>query len=301
MVTILMPTMAAFRGDVETVLSILEKKVGNQNQIGLEIIGKADHFKNPEHLEKIVTNINELAKGAYISVHGFSGIDVYESGLADMRTEASGGKLIDTYMDIAKKTNAKYVHVHSAAGYQGLKNKPKNLVEEQQKIRRTLLSRMGDETISLGIENLPSPSAGDFKKYMESPKEMWCDCVETIDDCLNIVKDSDLKITLDTCHYACRIPKENIEIISVVKKLGEHAGYFHLSDVKGFYIPHKSVWKEGIIPGQGRIGEKNFKDFIKYIKENFLNAKLCIETDNADFKKMDESAKAIEKIVRWLE
>jgi len=89
-------------------------------------------------------------------------------------------------------------------------------------------------------------------------------------------------------------------IINPAKKLGEHAGYFHLSDASGFWIPYQSVWKEGVVPGKGRIGEENFKKFINYVKENHPDAKLCIEANNTDFSKLDESAESIRRVVNWL-
>lgn len=292
-----MPTMAAKRNDVETVLSVLEREVGKEHKIGLEIIGLARHFQNPESIAEIVKNINELAKGAYVSVHGFSGMAVYESGLADMRSEESGGKLLDIYLDIANKTNAQYVHVHSGAGYKGITNAPKNKSADLQKIKNVMLARANKTSIPVGIENLPAPSMGDMEK---DPDQIWCDEVESIDDCLDVVKGTNMKVTFDTCHHACGLNGQNIDVVEPAMNLGKHAGYFHLSDVDGNWVPYESIWTEGVVPGKGRIGEQNFMRFIKYIKSNHPDAKLCIEANNKDFSKLDESAESIKRVVNWL-
>lgn len=296
MLKIIVPTMAANSKDVELMLYLLERTVPKNYEIGLEIIGKADHFKKPEDMAKIVENITKLAKGAYLSVHGFSGLAVYESGLADMTKEESGGKLLDAYSDIADKTRANYVHVHSGAGYKGINNAPKDRKGELNKIRNILLSRASRSKIPIGIENLPSPSMGDMET---DPVQIWCDTVASIDDCLDIVKDSNLKITFDTCHYASDKEGE-IDLVTSLQKLGAYTDYLHISDIQGRWIPYQSVWQEGVMPGQGRIGEEQFKRFFQYIKENYSDAGLCIEVTNQDFKNPLETEESIKKVLGWL-
>lgn len=289
--------MAAKSKDVELMLNLLEKTVPKKYESGLEIIGKADHFKNPEEIAKIVENITGLAKGAYLSVHGFSGLEVYESGLADMREEKSGGKLLDTYLDIADKIGANYIHIHSGAGYKGINKALKDKKEELNKIRNILLSRASKSKVPIGIENLPSPSMGDVEKDHD---QIWCDGVESIDDCLEIVEGTNLKVTFDTCHYASDKEGE-IDLVAPLQKLGAYAVYLHISDMQGRWVPHQSVWTEGVIPGQGRIGEEQFKKFFQYIKENCPDVGLCIEVANPDFKNPVETEIAVKQILKWLQ
>ena len=93
MTTIYLPTFAYFKKDIETVLGILEKNVDkNKFEIGLEIGGKPEHFLNKEGIERIVENMNSVAKGVQVTVHGFSGKAIYEidekdSHIADMSRE----------------------------------------------------------------------------------------------------------------------------------------------------------------------------------------------------------------------
>jgi len=299
MVTILMPTMAAFRGDIETAIGVLENNAG-EHQIGLEIIGLKNHFTDPKNVDKIITNINEVAGGGYVSVHGIIGAGIYEERFGDMRLEKKGGRLLDTYMKVAKKTGAQYVHVHGAAGYKGVQNRPEDISEQHKKIRETLLSHLGTGEIPLGIENLPSPSAGDYKG---PPGEVWCDCVETVEDCMKVVRGTSLEIAFDTCHYAAGRDEEETNLVSPVTKLRKRVNHFHISDVKGYWKPEdeKAVWKEGVIPGEGRIGEENFRALMQYLRDKNPSARLCVEVENKNLKTLDEGKETIKRVVRWLE
>ncbi len=140
MITIYLPTFAAYKNDVETMLDILEKNVDQSKfGIGLEIVGKPEHFLSQEGIEKIAENINSVARGVKSTVHGFSGIDIYEIGgkeshIADMsRTE--GKKLLENYIGLAKEIGSHYVHVHGAAGYRGIRI-PKDKKEKLENIRK---------------------------------------------------------------------------------------------------------------------------------------------------------------------
>lgn len=76
MIKVLLPSMAAFKGNLETMRGLLEKVVPKEYGIGLEVIGKVEHFQDSESLGKIADNVHSLAKGAHIIIHGFSGLTV---------------------------------------------------------------------------------------------------------------------------------------------------------------------------------------------------------------------------------
>jgi len=118
MKTIYVPTFAAFNTDVKTMFKLLDEEVLKKHpekfQIGLEISGTSEHFTNQEHLEAIVDNIKTIAGGVKTIIHGFSGIEIYTQGIADM-SEDVGIKLLNDYVKLGKKLKSKYVHVHGAA------------------------------------------------------------------------------------------------------------------------------------------------------------------------------------------
>lgn len=314
MATIYLPTMAANRGDVETTFGLLEKTLkGTRHKPGLEVIGMAKHFKDKEAIAKTtadtVKNIKEIAKGADTAVHGFSGLAVYESGLGDMRTQ-SGRDLLTAYCDIAEKLGSKYVHVHSGAGHKGTNYTQEQLKDDRRKVRGTLLPFTAEIrgnlfpsaaiNYVLGIENLPSPAAGDLSNDSE---KVWRDCTESIEDCIEITDGEmngiQLAMTFDTCHYACD-KKGEIDLIAPVKKIGTRLAHVHVSDVEGEFIPGQSVWKEGRIPGEGRIGNEAFKKFFRYIRENHPNVGIEVEVYNDDFKNPKESEESIKRVLNWL-
>ncbi len=319
MVKILLPVMAAFKDDVETMFSLLERTVGNKHEIGVELIGKHEHFHGPEKeefLERIVENINSIAEGSYIVVHGFSGLPVYREGIADMRTDV-GKELLSTYLLLGEKVKAPYIHVHTAAGYRGEEKSPeekeKAAIEIQQNLMRTYMGH-GDTVrrcnaqynheMMVGIENLPTPSTGDL---VLSPNDVFRDYVETLEECCKVVKSTTFKITLDTCHYAADKEGE-INLRDAITEIDEHTemlsdrylAYLHISDVSGFWKPNQELWTEGVIPGEGRIGDKAFKEFFDYVKINFPDIGICIEVANKDFKNPRESEESIKKVLSWL-
>jgi|GEM_PF-4369952 len=297
---IVLPTMAVDKEDVNIMLGLLERLVGGRYEIGLEIIGKPVHFQEEGYLKQIGDNIRSVAQGAFLVIHGFSGIQVYESGIADMRTEI-GRALLITYLELAKDIGANYIHIHSSAGYKGDRLSRKSIlkVEAMDKIRVNMISASGlvEAGCPVGIENLPTPSMGDVEK---DPHKIWRDCVDSLEDCIYIVRGTDLKITLDTCHYAIN-QKGRIDLIKPVKRLSQHLWHFHISDTKGYWIPNRSLWQEGVVPGNGRIGEESFKELFSYLKENHPDISLCIEVFNKDYRDPVETEESIRRILGWLE
>jgi len=294
MTRIFLPTMAAKKSDIEGMLRLLERTAGKD--IGLEIIGVAGHFQDGEVVKEIISNVNSVAKGVPTIVHGFSGLDVYKLGTADMRTDAGKGTL-NTYLDIAKHVGSHYVHVHGAAGYKGKQKTREEKIPELRAIRRNLLSCLQNATCPIGIENLPTPSAGD---YDANPETVWRDCAESIGDCLEVVDGTNLRITFDTCHYATDRREEEIDLIAPLKRLGDKCRYLHVSDVVGFCEQPNSVWTEGVVPGEGRIGNDSFEKLFRYIRENRPNIEICVEVANKDFKNPVESEETIKRIRNWL-
>ncbi len=294
MVKILLPTMAAFKGDVETMFGLLERTVGRRHQIGLEIIGKLEHFQNEESLGKMKDNLCAVAKGAHLVVHGFSGLAVYENGVGDMRNE-NGVRLLENYLRVGEDVGAKYVHVHSGAGYKGTISE-RARQEGLDKVKHNLVECGRKTSIPIGIENLPDPLMGDIEK---DPEKMWLDCVESIEDCLHVVSGTSVGVTLDTCHYACN-RKGEIDLVEPVEQLGGYFSYLHVSDVSGFYVPNQSLWQEGFTAGDGQIGKESFKNFFRYIREKHPEIGLCVEVNNRDFKNPAESEESLKRVLAWL-
>lgn len=294
MVKIFLPTMAANINDVRTMMDLLEKTVAGKYPIGLEIIGKPEHFQKEEYLNQIKENM--MSFSGEIVVHGFSFIQVYESGLANMSTKV-GKQLLDTYVALADDIGATYVHVHGGAGYK-ISISDKQSREELEKIRNNLLSVFRTD-IKIGVENVPTPSMGDVEK---NPTEVWHDCLESLSDCLIVVHNTGLKITYDTCHYAAGLQEDGeIDLITPLEDLKQYLHHLHISDVVGHWVPNKSTWTESIIPGNGRIGKKSFENFFSWIKGNCPDIGICVEVVNADFKNPVESEESIKRILKWLE
>lgn len=298
MVTIYLPTFAAFKDDVKNVFSLIEKEILKKYQgkinAGLEIYGKPEHFSTRENLEKMVENVKTTAGNIKTIVHGIVG-DIYPLGIVDMRKDAGKNVLI-FYIDLGQMLKSEYVHTHGGAGYIGIKipeDKQQGLREIKDNYLECLKRSKG---IPLGIENAPNPSGGDTD---DNPKTVWSDYVQGIEDCMQIVKDTSLKITFDTAHYGSD-KFGDIDLINPLKTIGKYLGHIHLGDYASPWIPNKSKFLEGIVPGEGRIGKDEFKRFFEYIKENYSDIGVGIEIINENYKELTETKKCLNLICPWL-
>ena len=294
--TFYLPVWASRPTDIAVMAKILEKYVPKGSR-GLKVIGSAEDFTTQEGLETVRENMKPYVDSFKIAIHGFSGLAVYTEGLADLTKEA-GKNLLDTYIKLGETLNAAYIHLHAAAGYNG--NSPclfyTNLDEAKELVRRTLIGGQNSTHIPIGIENLPTPSAGDFDT---DPHTVWRDYVESVEDCLDVVRNTNLKVTFDTCHYACGI--EEIDLVAGARALGEHLNFLHISDVGGFWDPYESLWTEGLVPGEGRIGDEQFEKFFDYIREEHSDISICIEVSNKDKTNPKQTIDSLVKVRNWLE
>ncbi len=296
MVKIILPTMAAYKEDLEIMLNLLERTVKGKHDIGLEIKGKPEHFLEQRYLDSIRENMAGVPQEVYRVVHGFSGIEVYESGIGDLSND-KGRAHLETLVRLGKDVGAYYINVHGGAGYQG---KPLHVkrIERLLSIRRNMLECMEALVAGceLGIELLPSPSMGDMEK---DPEKVLHDCAESAIDCLYVAA-RNIKITLDTAHYAAN-RKGEIGLVGIAHyALGKKLGHIHANDVSGFWVPGESVWTEGVIPGDGNIGKKSFGRFFEYIIQAHPHIGINVEVHNTDFNNPAESEKSIKRVMNWL-
>jgi len=277
MATIYLPCFAANEKDVENMVGILKNAQQKYDgfEVGLEIGGRAGHFTTEEGLGKIVDNIKNKAGEMPVVVHGFSGLDVYEldgrqSHLADM-SRAEGAGLLDTYIDLAENIGSHYVHVHGGVGYRG-GNTPEEKKEVLRRVRENLLrglEKASEKRINIGIENLPSPSCCDFET---NPDMVWRDYFEGIADVLSVVGETDLKATFDTSHYA--LNKKNFDLVEGAKKLGRYLYHIHIGDIQGFW-GNGGLSYDGVIPGDGGIGNKRFADGYSLDQLKFISRSMA--------------------------
>ncbi len=130
------------------------------------------------------------------------------------------------------------------------------------------------------------------------PEKVWSDYVEEIGDVLDIVKETNLKATFDTAHFA--LNKKDFDLIEGVKAFGDYLYHLHVCDIKGYWIPKKSLCQDGVIPGRGEIGERKFKEFFKYIANEYPNIGVVAEARVSDFKNPFEFKESVKKICEWI-
>ncbi len=299
--TIYVPTFAFWKPDIETRLKLLEDEIFNKEEykgkfdIGLEIGGLAKHFASQEPIDQIYENIQSIASGVKTVVHGFAGLEVYTAGIADMSDDV-GKKLLERYIDLGKRLNSSYVHVHGSAGFQGIKE-PANKPERLQRIRNNLLYGLSiSDGIPIGIENLPSPSACDFD---DNPEKVWSDCVEQPEDVLSVIQNTPLKFTFDTAHYGIN-RGGYVDLTKPVKMLKDNLYHLHVVDCLHYWIPNISKAIDGPVPGEGRMGRETFENFFEYIRESHPDLGVCIEVRNIYEKNPEQTREGVRRVLRWL-
>ena len=158
------------------------------------------------------------------------------------------------------------------------------------------LHKLDKHSIILGIENIPYPAMGhaffSIKDMLYDP--IFADPLELYD----FTKEKNFKITFDTRHWGTlNIP---ISLLNIFKKIEDQVCLIHLSDVYGKWLDKTCIYKQGVIPGQGNLGEKNFQSFLSYLKNCPKKIGMTLEIEDQDLKNPKQSQQALETVLNWL-
>lgn len=275
--------------------------------IGLEILLEMDYLFNRDILERIITNVEGLPKSMVLSVHG--PIELKKGSHRNFfQSEEGFSNLIKT-VQFALLINAESIniHAHRFLSYEALKK-----AREDQKIpalkRESILKVKADlirlrERVSflpkIYVENVPYCLTVD--NILNPEEALYELCFVDPQDFLKIIDpDKNIFATIDVDHLAQVY--DSSQLLSKIQKIGRGLGQIHFSDVGTLWQPFISLVEEGLIPGDGRIGERIFREllgyFIDYSRTQELN--IVIEVHDRDYTELKESKIALRKVARWL-
>jgi len=318
MATIMVPVMAAFERDLLTNLKLLEEIVKPAgHEIGLGVIGKPSHFLEQEQRAKMIGNLNKYAKGLKIASHQWSGNVIYDPSpgnlaFSDLRTER-GRKVINCGVDFAveaintgivPENQEVYVHTHGGDIYFGKRMPENELQYDRALIRQNLVDASNrNPRVIIGLENLPHFPNSDDPELINFPEKIGRSVFECLGDYKEAVEGTKLKLTFDTAHYGYEFPiGDKIDLVSAIDIFGEHLRHVHISDAKGYWAPYVSIAGDGLVPGQGKIGEEEFIRFFRHLRNNYDLSKVSIEAEvqDADYQNPKNRRETLKRIVKWL-
>ncbi len=329
MVYILTPVRAVFEDDIKTRENLLEKTVGGNYPVGFEIVfigGVEGDLSSPD---KICRNLEKFSSNPnfYLSVHSPCERDDYTKKQTDLTT-GEGLETLAKVLDLAQKINARLVNVHSENFHLGKDLLKRSIsFEEKRSLQDRLVKGLVQVKGVVGyegvvtIENMPYPLMGDDPQFSLSSDMPFDPIINTAQDILYFSKE--IGICIDTCHYGISqkifnsfieqdlsleelkqrgylgITSEDLQqqpsLTELSGLLGDSLQCVHLSDFEGIWVPEKSFFKEGLVPGEGEY-EGEIREFVELISNKPIPVN--VEVGDNDFKNPAESERAIKHLLK---
>ena len=296
------PCLASKLSAVETRIELL-KMVGEQFPVGFEVVGPITDFTDPTQCDAIKVNLAKARESGVSKILIHAPVNVRENPKSD-RTNLSSPEslaLMRTVLDLASQVDANTITAHAEIFHSAAQMN--NLTDAKRERLKELVAEnlekldLENQPANLAIENMPYPLTGDlfscqadmvFDPLFTDPFELY-----------EFTQQGSAKITLDTCHWATL--NSPISLLNMFKRIENRVVNIHLNDALGLWIDGTSRFKEGLIPGDGNLGEEQFRRFLSYLKTCERQFTLTLEVSDQDFKKIEESKETLKRVLAWLE
>ncbi len=311
MIRLMTPCRPCKKEQLEASLSLLEAYVGDRYPVGIEIVGPWNDFFDPKIIKEIKRSLQDLPSSFFLSLHA-----PFEGKISSKRNffnSKQGFCNLLSVMRLADELGVDLVNLHSSmllsyASLSKIGSKKKNGMEiYRKKATDKVLAGLTDVRFLLGkacgqkicVENVPYAWGGN--SILDSKRMIYEACFVEPEDFLQIINPkANIFATIDVCHLA--MVYDSSQLLAEIKKLGKGLGHIHLSDLGGVWQPFISLAKEGAVLGEGRIGEKVFKEllcyFLEYAKEQDLS--LLLEINDKEFVKRENLRKSFRILMEWL-
>ncbi len=287
------PTMGKSPKDVGVVGELLIKTVGPEYNKFVEVIGLKDHFLNKITRHEIIKNVNSLGQEFRRTLHVLTPPPDYTSGEMDISTK-KGRYFINCCMEVAKGINADIFSFHPCCHYIGKSPSPINILYKLEEIKRNCAWAVR-KWKKIALEVITDEVFVDY--YCEKEEDIVHDFAESLINYLFILQGvKGLNSIFDVGHIAAaEVIKEGgiIDLITPLKILGKKVKEIHFNDISCRVEKDKKVLVEGLIPGQGMIGEQGLIEFCSYVKKHLKGIFFCVEVAVKDHDKPDEVKKSL--------
>ena len=306
-IRLMSPCRVSDERQLKAKIEALRGLVGDEYSIGLEIRIEMDDIYNPLVLEKAKANLEKLQEPIFLSLHG--PFEIKKGSKRNFFSSEQGFENLLKTVQFAEEIEIDLIniHAHSFASYNELGKIVQNDELESfkkasiqrakrglQRLRQTISSK-----IKVCVENMPYCLTADT---VFDPREVIYElCFVDPNDFLQIVEpENNIFATIDVCHLAQVY--DSSQLLSQIQKLGKGLGHIHLSDLGNIWQPFISLVKEGVIPGDGRIGERFFKEILEYLLKFSEKQDLgvVLEIDDEDLTKLEESRESFTRAIKWL-
>ncbi|MBI2450075.1 MAG: TIM barrel protein [Candidatus Nealsonbacteria bacterium] len=288
-------------------LGLLEDYKDTGYQFGIEIVGPWNDFFSLKNVKVIQKSLRSLPESLYLSLHA-----PYDARVNWKRNFFSSDKGFTNLLHVfylADFFGVHLVNLHaslfctndelrkiSAAG--NLEIRKRELIERVGAVLAEAHSRYPQQKICL--ENMPYCWDHDLAP---DPNDMIYEtCFVDLKDFLSVVNPgNNIFATVDTCHLAAVY--DSSQLLGEIKQLGGGLQHVHFTDIKRVWQPFVSLAEEGVVPGEGRIGEKIFKELLRYFSEFSLGQDLSIvlEINDKNLIELTNLKTSLKKTVGWLD
>jgi hypothetical protein len=334
MAYLLTTARAASAEDITIRERILQEQVQGKYPIGFEVVLKGGPNGDLLEEDQIRRNLERFSSNPnfYLSVHApLERVD-YTRRHTDLTTE-QGLETLAKVLKLAQKINARDVVVHSENFHLGKELLEREFFNADKrelrcKVKRGILQTKKSVGYNgeVNIENMPYPLMANEPSLDTIEKSVYDPVITSMVDISYFANPPTVGICLDTAHYgimkkmfdtinseklsreqlkqrgflgivATDFNQEQPELDLLFTLFGDALKHLHISDFKGIWIPGKSYFSEGLVPGEGEY-EKDLRSLIHRISSRKIP--VCLEVRDSDLKQCEQTKKTIEYILRTI-
>jgi len=299
--------------ELEARTKIIKKYAGGKYAFGLELVGSWKEFFDPSSVKKAKENLAQVLKKTgqkmYFSLHAPINKKNPEKNLFGPKNKNNLFEL-EHICKVSEDLGALLINFHASAiySYTNLLKSGSDivaLIEEQIKKTALDLGKIDFEGVFTvenitgycDIESLEVRNLADFKKM-----NFEVGFVDLKDfEKLNKLQPKAFA-AVDICHLSATC--DSSETAGKMKEIAHLIRHIHFNDSLTVWRPLMPELEGGLVPGEGELGERAFKEdivpFIKQISKK-QDVNVVIEVLHEDFIKSENSKKTLKKLLAWLD
>ena len=311
MLRLITPCRPCKKEQLEASLDLLGVYVGDRYSVGIEIVGPWNDYFDPKIIEQTKKNLQGLPKSVFLSLH--APFDIKKGSKRNFFSSEQGFQNFLKVVKLADEIGANLVNFHSSLllSYKDLKKmqkagdenvkiyKTRSIMKVKRALEDVQFIAGNGASRKLCLENVYYVLSGD--SILNPEKMIYETTFVEPEDFLRVINPAaNIFATIDVCHLS--MVYDSSQLLAKIKKLGKGLGHIHLSDSGGIWQPFVSPAKEGAVLGEGRIGEKVFKEllcyFLEYSKKQDLG--LVLEINDKEFVRRENLRESFKRLINWL-
>lgn len=310
MLKILAPCRPSDSVQLEKKIAILKEYIGNKYSVGLEIVGPANDFLNPKILETTIRNLSLFrSENLFFSIHfPFWSHKRASSPFNLACPKPIFYKAVEATAMLANEINAGVINIHPSTPISFWQRSAIKSNAELEERRKLILEKVRVNLVEIQamfgrkvcLENMPPVY---HSGYEANPRKVFYDiCFFRSSDFLLVVEPAkNIFATVDTSHLAGAL--DSSQLLGEIKSLGSALGHVHFNDIGHRYQPFLAPFEDGLIPGEGGIGERVFKELLRYFVDYSIvhDLSVNIEVGSKDYHNPIELEESVKRIGQWLD